>query len=297
MDWMGLIGDIGTSWFHPLTTPTPSQAGAGQPMPPPGSSLISKAAGEEEAAPVLVRWCSSHDRSVYHTVSRPLASDLAIFHSILQNSPLDLTKVRLQASGDKRMIESMKKTVRTAGNVSIRLPIRPELISRYLRVLIDYPPLSGVRGLFDGISGTWLRQMSYSMCRFWAYDESKKIVGATGKDSPAWKLAVAGSMGQLLVSPLLKTARINVSFSFAAGGIAGLIGNPGGTSSVPSFQVIFVGLTTSLEIVMVRLQGDFAKPPEKRFNYKHCFDALFRVSSLDLPSSELQCNMQCPDGP
>ncbi|EKM77783.1 hypothetical protein AGABI1DRAFT_115042 [Agaricus bisporus var. burnettii JB137-S8] len=122
--------------------------------------------------------------------------------------PLDLTKVRLQASGDKRMIESLKKTVRTAG----------------------------VRGLFDGITGTWLRQMSYSMCRFWAYDESKKLIGA-GKDAPAWKLATAGSM---------------------AGGIAGFIGNPG-------------------EIVMVRLQGDFAKPPEKRFNYKHCFDALFRI--------------------
>ncbi|TFY71346.1 hypothetical protein EVG20_g1651 [Dentipellis fragilis] len=122
--------------------------------------------------------------------------------------PLDLTKVRLQASGDKRMIESLRKTVRTAG----------------------------VRGLFDGISGTWMRQMSYSLCRFWAYDESKKIVGA-GPNSPAWKLALAGSM---------------------AGGIAGLVGNPG-------------------EIVMVRLQGDFAKPPEKRFNYKHCFDALFRM--------------------
>ena len=65
-------------------------------------------------------------------------------------SPLDLTKVRLQATGDKRMIESVRKTVRTAG----------------------------VRGLFDGITGTWLRQMSYSLCRFWAYDESKKIVGA-----------------------------------------------------------------------------------------------------------------------
>jgi len=106
------------------------------------------------------------------------------------------------------MIESMKKTVRTAG----------------------------VRGLYDGITGTWLRQMSYSVCRFWAYDESKKLLGA-GKDAPAWKLAAAGSM---------------------AGGIAGLVGNPG-------------------EIVMVRLQGDFAKPPEKRFNYKHCFDALFRM--------------------
>ena len=51
------------------------------------------------------------------------------------------------------MLQSMKKTINTAG----------------------------VRGLFDGISGTWLRQMSYSLCRFWAYDESKKIVGA-GKD-------------------------------------------------------------------------------------------------------------------
>ncbi|TFK67787.1 mitochondrial carrier [Pluteus cervinus] len=122
--------------------------------------------------------------------------------------PLDLTKVRLQASGDKRMVDSIKKTVRTAG----------------------------YRGLFDGITGTWLRQMSYSMCRFWAYDESKKLLGA-GKDAPAWKLAAAGTM---------------------AGGIAGIIGNPG-------------------EIVMVRLQGDFAKPPEKRFNYKHCFDALFRM--------------------
>ncbi|KAJ7744284.1 mitochondrial carrier domain-containing protein [Mycena maculata] len=130
--------------------------------------------------------------------------------------PLDLTKVRLQASGDKRMIESIKKTYRTAG----------------------------ARGLFDGISGTWMRQMSYSMCRFWAYDESKKIVGA-GKDAPAWKLALAGSM---------------------AGGIAGFVGNPG-------------------EIVMVRLQGDFAKPPEKRFNYKNCFDALFRMVREEGPSS------------
>ncbi|ETW75475.1 mitochondrial carrier protein [Heterobasidion irregulare TC 32-1] len=125
--------------------------------------------------------------------------------------PLDLTKVRLQASGDKRMVESIRKTVRTAG----------------------------VRGLFDGISGTWMRQMSYSLCRFWAYDESKKLLGA-GPGAPAWKLAAAGSM---------------------AGGIAGLVGNPGGKHmSGP-----------------VRLQGDFAKAPEKRFNYKHCFDALFRM--------------------
>lgn len=87
--------------------------------------------------------------------------------------PLDLTKVRLQASGDKRMIESLKKTVRTAG----------------------------ARGLFDGITGTWLRQMSYSLCRFWAYDESKKILGANPQ-SPPWVLATAGVMGTLYFTQL-----------------------------------------------------------------------------------------------
>jgi hypothetical protein len=92
-------------------------------------------------------------------------------------SPLDLTKVRLQASGDKRMIQSIKKTIKTAGASLycqlMPLSVRPLHCSA---TLIFW--MSGVRGLFDGISGTWLRQMSYSMCRFWAYDESKKLVGA-----------------------------------------------------------------------------------------------------------------------
>ncbi|KDN46692.1 hypothetical protein RSAG8_04072, partial [Rhizoctonia solani AG-8 WAC10335] len=123
--------------------------------------------------------------------------------------PLDLTKVRLQASGDKRMIASIKKTLQTAG----------------------------VRGLFDGISGTLFRQMTYSLCRFWAYDESKKIVHKGPGPMPGWKMALAGTM---------------------AGGIAGIVGNPG-------------------EILMVRMQGDFAKPPERRLNYKHCFDGLYKM--------------------
>jgi len=34
----------------------------------------------------------------------------------------------------------------------------------------------GVRGLFDGLTGTLLRQMTYSMMRFAVYDEAKKAV-------------------------------------------------------------------------------------------------------------------------
>ncbi|KEP45974.1 dicarboxylate transporter [Rhizoctonia solani 123E] len=95
--------------------------------------------------------------------------------------------------------------------------------------------------------------MTYSLCRFWAYDESKKIVHKgtqlpydpyptkpsqpRPRTYPGWKMALAGTM---------------------AGGIAGVVGNPG-------------------EILMVRMQGDFAKPPEKRLNLKHCFDGLFKM--------------------
>ncbi|KAI6010328.1 hypothetical protein EDC04DRAFT_2580982, partial [Pisolithus marmoratus] len=50
-----------------------------------------------------------------------------------------------------------------------------------------------------------------------------------------------------------------------AGSITGIVGNPG-------------------EVIMVHLQCDFAKPPKKHFNYKHCFDALFRVTYVDLIS-------------
>ncbi|KAL1746223.1 mitochondrial carrier domain-containing protein [Schizophyllum fasciatum] len=130
--------------------------------------------------------------------------------------PLDLTKVRLQASADTRMLASLRRTYAAAGP----------------------------RGLFDGISGTWLRQMSYSVCRFWAYDESKRVLGATSA-SGAPTLVAAGAM---------------------AGGIAGAVGNPG-------------------EIVMVRLQADAAKPPEKQFKYKHALDALVRMVREEGPRS------------
>lgn len=100
------------------------------------------------------------------------------------------------------MIGSLKKTVRTAGKYHYSVPSVWRLVPGWLFYVYSQLAsnnalmwnLAGVRGLFDGISGTLLRQMSYSLCRFWAYDESKKIV-APGKDPAAWRLALAGSMG------------------------------------------------------------------------------------------------------
>ena len=54
-----------------------------------------------------------------------------------------------------------------------------------------------------------------------------------------------------------------------AGGIAGIVGNPA-------------------EAIMVRMQGDFAKPPEKRLNYKHCFDGLYKVITCVIMYSMVQ---------
>lgn len=44
---------------------------------------------------------------------------------------------------------------------------------------------------------------------------------------------------------------------------------------------------------MVRMQGDMAKPPEQRLNYKHCFDALYRVR-VDHRVLFLICHLAAP---
>ncbi|KAL7412839.1 mitochondrial carrier [Mrakia frigida] len=128
----------------------------------------------------------------------------------LVTHPLDLTKVRLQASGDKSMVQSIKKTIATRG----------------------------IFGLWDGWSGTVFRQMTYSLCRFAAYDAAKVLIHPEKTPLQGWEMALAGTM---------------------AGAVAGVVGNPG-------------------EILMVRMQGDYAKTPEKRLNYKHSIDGLIRMT-------------------
>ncbi|RXK41793.1 hypothetical protein M231_01028 [Tremella mesenterica] len=124
--------------------------------------------------------------------------------------PLDLTKVRLQAAGDKGMISSMRKTISTAG----------------------------IRGLYDGLTGTLLRQMTYSMTRFAAYDWAKGVVHKGPGPPPGYKMALAGCI---------------------AGTLAGIVGNPA-------------------ELIMVRMQADKAKPVSDRYNYRNSIQGIYRMT-------------------
>ena len=59
--------------------------------------------------------CRCYYSSIDYTVSFVFYNWSTLTSKFVCESPLDLTKVRLQASGDKRMIESIRKTVKTAG--------------------------------------------------------------------------------------------------------------------------------------------------------------------------------------
>src|SRR3979490_1385919 len=96
-----------------------------------------------------------HKHTQFHRLFRPSPSSSptpywmgSVVASITH--PINITKVHLQASGDKGMLQSLQNTVCTAD----------------------------MRGLFDGIWGTLMHQMSHSVRCFWGYDESKKLLGA-----------------------------------------------------------------------------------------------------------------------
>lgn len=111
-------------------------------------------------------------------------------------------------------------------------PYPPCLSSRWTQLT------PGIRGLYDGLTGTLLRQMTYSLMRFAAYDAIKAKLHDGPGAPPAWKMALAGS---------------------CAGGIAGVLGNPA-------------------ELMMVRMQADRGKPVGQRYNYRNSVQGLYRMA-------------------
>lgn len=131
--------------------------------------------------------------------------------------PLDLLKVHLQTQ-QKEKISLLHMGARVVKN-------------------------DGVRGLYNGISASILRQLTYSMTRFAMYETGKKYLTADGKQMPFYqKVLLAG----------------------VAGASGGLVGTPA-------------------DLVNVRMQNDIKLPKDQRRNYKHALDGLYRVVKEEGP--------------
>ncbi|CAD0087040.1 unnamed protein product [Aureobasidium vineae] len=109
-----------------------------------------------------------------------------------------------------------------------------------LRTLVFFAGRDGIPSLWTGLTGSWLRQCSYSTARFGLYNyfakEVKQRTGTT-KLTAGWEVVCSG----------------------VAGGAAGLIGNP-------------------TEVVLVRMCADGAKTAVERYNYGNSIRALFRIA-------------------
>lgn len=96
----------------------------------------------------------------------------------------------------------------------------------------------GVLSLFNGISASMLRQMTYSTCRFGIYEIGKQYYGEKNvKNMEFHKRVILAGTGGL---------------------IAGFIGTPA-------------------DMVGVRMQNDAKLPLDQQRNYKNAFDGLYRV--------------------
>lgn len=125
--------------------------------------------------------------------------------------PLDLLKVHLQTQQE--------------GKISIA------------RSTINIIQKQGILALYNGLSASLLRQLTYSTVRFGAYEVGKQTLETADNPLPFYKkLLLAG-------------------FSGAAGGV---LGTPG-------------------DVINVRMQNDIKLPPELRRNYKHALDGVIRV--------------------
>lgn len=105
---------------------------------------------------------------------------------------------------------------------------------------------NGFFALYNGISAAVLRQATYSTTRFACYEIVKDLVtnsssNSKPKDMPFYQKILIAGM---------------------SGAIGGIIGAPA-------------------DLTNVRMQNDSKLPANQRRNYKHCFEALFRITRTE----------------
>lgn len=144
--------------------------------------------------------------------------------------PLDLLKVLLQTpevqgspSGDGQSSPAGKKA-------------KPSIVRTTIRIVRT----QGIFALYNGLTASWLRQLTYSTTRFGIYETSKQIL--------------VGDSGNAASIPFFKKVIL-----------AGVSGAAGG----------FVG--TPADMINVRMQNDVKLPPDQRRNYRSGLHGLISV--------------------
>ncbi|KAI0223693.1 Mitochondrial dicarboxylate carrier [Lamellibrachia satsuma] len=160
----------------------------------------------------------SDDKKTVKKVGRWYFGGLASAGAACCTHPLDLLKVHLQTQ--------------QSGKVGL------------LRMGITVVKTDGILGLYNGLSASILRQLTYSLTRFGIYETVKKELTKGDAVMPFYQKVLAG-------------------------GVAGAMGG-------------FVG--TPADLVNVRMQNDVKLPAAERRNYKNGLDGLYRVFRNEGPA-------------
>uniref|UniRef100_A0ABI7ZN58 Large ribosomal subunit protein bL12 oligomerization domain-containing protein n=1 Tax=Felis catus TaxID=9685 RepID=A0ABI7ZN58_FELCA len=138
-----------------------------------------------------------------------------------------------------RLIKEIKNYIQGINLVQVHLQTQQEVKLRMTGMALQVVRSDGVLALYNGLSASLCRQMTYSLTRFAIYESVRDHV-------------TTGSQGPL---PFYKKVLL--------GSISGCIGG-------------FVG--TPADMVNVRMQNDVKLEPSQRRNYAHALDGLYRVA-------------------
>ncbi|XP_027745622.1 mitochondrial dicarboxylate carrier isoform X1 [Empidonax traillii] len=120
----------------------------------------------------------------------------------------------------------------------VHLQTQQEVKMRMMGMAMHVIRTDGFFALYNGLSASLCRQMTYSLTRFGIYETAKKHLGQGRQGPPPFYQKVLMA---------------------AAGGFTGG----------------FVG--TPADMVNVRMQNDMKQPPAQRRNYSHALDGMYRV--------------------
>ncbi|KAG5854141.1 mitochondrial dicarboxylate carrier-like isoform X1 [Anguilla anguilla] len=122
--------------------------------------------------------------------------------------------------------------------VKVHLQTQQEVKMRMVGMAMHVVRNDGFLALYNGLSASLCRQMSYSLTRFAIYETVRDMMGGAKQGPmPFYQKVLLGAFG---------------------GFTGGFIGTPA-------------------DMVNVRMQNDMKLPPELRRNYAHALDGLFRV--------------------